>query len=177
MEKFGPKFDRKIPSKLTFPPGNLYFWARILKLYMISWLLNKFLAQKLCWASETSKIQLFTRFFTHFLGPICLRYSQGLYQGHTSPSRASSSTIGLLYLQNPPFYFGQTNFVQNFLPVWPVPIQNTHPGNLGLILSYRNFSHPTCQPPRQPVKLSPEATRKWQHLRFICVFHIFQKIF
>ena len=75
----------------------------------------KFSAKTVCGASQTSKIQLFSRFFTHFRDPNFLLYCQNLYQSHTSHSRLSSLSIGLLYLQHPPPILALQNFFEIFL--------------------------------------------------------------
>ena len=64
---------------------------------------------------DSCKIRIFPRVFTHFLDPNFLRYGQDLYQAHTSPSRASSLPIGLLYLQHPLPIFALQNFFEIFL--------------------------------------------------------------
>ena len=75
----------------------------------------EFSLKTVCGASQTSKIQLFTWFFTHFLDPNFLRYGQDLYQAHTGHSRVSSLPIGLLYLQHPPSNFALQNFFEIFV--------------------------------------------------------------
>ena len=110
-------FSTQEPIFLSSDSETIYFF---LNLYQFS-------AKTVCGASQTSNIQLFTRFFTHSLDPNSLRSVHSLYQAHTSHSRLSSITIGPLYLQRPLPIFALQNSSSIFVR-YSQSLYKTHTG-------------------------------------------------
>ena len=63
---------------------------------------------------KQAKSVILLTFLTHFRDPNFPRYCQDLYQGHTSHSRLSSLSMGLLYLLHPLPILALQNFFEFF---------------------------------------------------------------